>query len=64
MHAARQLEQCTLEEVHSLPDDGYKYELVRAQLFVTPALIAERGLVWHSFGAAEPLKIVVSELFA
>ena len=27
----------TLEEVHSLPDDGNKYELVRGQLFVTPA---------------------------
>ena len=26
----------TLEELHSLPDDGNKYELVRGQLFVTP----------------------------
>ena len=26
----------TLEEVHSLPDDGNKYELVRGVLFVTP----------------------------
>jgi Uma2 family endonuclease len=26
----------TLEEVHSLPDDGNKYELVRGELFVTP----------------------------
>ena len=28
--------QWTLEEVHSLPDDGNKYELVRGELFVTP----------------------------
>lgn len=28
--------QWTLEELHSLPDDGNKYELVRGQLFVTP----------------------------
>lgn len=27
----------TIEELHSLPDDGNKYELVRGQLFVTPA---------------------------
>ena len=26
----------TLQEVHSLPDDGNKYELVRGELFVTP----------------------------
>lgn len=28
--------QWTLAEVHSLPDDGNKYELVRGELFVTP----------------------------
>lgn len=26
----------TLEELHSLPDDGNKYELIRGDLFVTP----------------------------
>ncbi len=26
----------TLEEVHRLPDDGNKYELIRGELFVTP----------------------------
>jgi len=30
------LKRWTLEEVHSLPDDGNKYELVRGELFVTP----------------------------
>ncbi len=27
----------TLDELHRLPDDGNKYELVRGELFVTPA---------------------------
>lgn len=27
----------TLDELHALPDDGNKYELVRGELFVTPA---------------------------
>ena len=36
MHMATQLKRWTLEEVHSLPDDGNKYELVRGDLFVTP----------------------------
>lgn len=27
----------TLEELHSLPDDGNKYELIHGDLFVTPA---------------------------
>lgn len=26
----------TLEELHSLPDDGNKYELIRGELFMTP----------------------------
>ena len=36
MHMATVTKQWTLEEVHSLPDDGNKYELVRGELFVTP----------------------------
>ena len=28
--------QWTLEELHSLPEDGNKYELIRGELFVTP----------------------------
>ncbi len=36
MHMATTTKQWTLEEVHSLPDDGNKYELVRGALFVTP----------------------------
>jgi Uma2 family endonuclease len=33
---AATVKQWTIEEVHSLPDDGNKYELVRGELFVTP----------------------------
>lgn len=33
---APQTKVWTLEEVHSLPDDGNKYELIRGKLFVTP----------------------------
>ena len=36
MHMPSAIKQWTLEEVHSLPDDGNKYELVRGELFVTP----------------------------
>ncbi|MFI5309794.1 MAG: Uma2 family endonuclease [Gemmatimonadales bacterium] len=37
MHMAAPTRQWTLEELHSLPDDGNKYELIRGELFVTPA---------------------------
>ena len=39
MHMARKAESFvwTLEELDRLPDDGNKYELVRGELFVTPA---------------------------
>ena len=37
MQMAHQLKPWTLAELHRLPDDGNKYELVRGELFVTPA---------------------------
>lgn len=36
MHMAATTKVWTLEELHSLPDDGNKYELVHGELFVTP----------------------------
>ncbi len=36
MHMATQAKRWTLAELHRLPDDGNKYELVRGELFVTP----------------------------
>ena len=32
----QRIKQWTLRELHRLPDDGNKYELVRGELFVTP----------------------------
>ena len=38
MHMANRVrKKWTLEEFNSLPDDGNKYELIRGELFVTPA---------------------------
>ena len=36
MAMANAVKRWTLGELHSLPDDGNKYELVRGELFVTP----------------------------
>src|SRR5688572_6900462 len=36
MAVARAVKKWTLAELHRLPDDGNKYELVRGELFVTP----------------------------
>ena len=36
MHMALRSRAWTLAELHRLPDDGNKYELVRGELFVTP----------------------------
>ena len=35
----------TLEELHSLPDDGNKYELVHGELFVTPAPTVQHEVI-------------------
>lgn len=37
MAVATATRRWTLEELHSLPDDGNKYELIHGELFVTPA---------------------------
>lgn len=52
MHMATKLKRWTLEELHRLPDDGNKYELVRGELFVTPA----------PSPAHERLAVVVSDM--
>jgi len=36
MHMATRVKRWTLDEVHSLADDGNKYELIHGELFVTP----------------------------
>ena len=37
MHVAIETKHWTLDELHSLPDDGNTYEVIRGVLFVTPA---------------------------
>jgi Uma2 family endonuclease len=37
MAVALQTKRWTMSELHRLPDDGNKYEVVRGELFVTPA---------------------------
>ncbi len=37
MAMAAATKQWTLDELHSLPDDGNKYELIHGELYVTPA---------------------------
>lgn len=36
MHMPTRVNRWTLDEVHRLPDDGNKYELIHGELFVTP----------------------------
>jgi Uma2 family endonuclease len=36
MHMAANIKRWSLDELHRLPDDGNKYEVVRGDLFVTP----------------------------
>lgn len=37
MHMATIAKRWTLDELHALPEDGNKYEIIRGELFVTPA---------------------------
>jgi Uma2 family endonuclease len=45
MAVATQTKRWTLRELHSLPDDGNKYELVHGELFVTPAPSVEHETI-------------------
>jgi Uma2 family endonuclease len=50
MAMAERIKKWTLRDLHALPDDGNKYELVRGELFVTPAPTdahEELGAVLH-----------------
>ena len=65
MHMATEARPWTLEEVHRLPDDGNKYELVRGELFVTPApsvdhetIIARLARLFEPYVAANQLGLV------
>lgn len=59
---ATTIKRWTLEEVHSLPDDGNKYELLRGDLLVTPPpsvgheeIAAVLGEILHAYVAVHGL---------
>lgn len=65
MQMATQLTRWTLAELHRLPDDGNKYELVRGELFVTPpptdaheAVLSRLTRILDPFVAANDLGLV------
>ncbi len=65
MSVAPRVKSWTLEELHRLPDDGNKYELVRGELFVTPApsnvhemVIARLSMVLVPYVAEQKLGLV------
>ena len=45
MPVAAVAKRWTLEELHALPEDGNKYEVIRGELFVTPAPTPTHGTV-------------------
>jgi len=58
MQMADHLKRWTLAELHRLPDDGNRYELVRGELFVTPApSIAHEAIVNALASRIEPYVI-------
>jgi Uma2 family endonuclease len=65
MSLALAIKQWTLAELHSLPDDGNKYELIRGELFVTPAptdehetILAKLTRILEPYAAANALGYV------
>jgi Uma2 family endonuclease len=65
MGMAIETREWTLEDLHRLPDDGNKYELVRGELFVTPApavshemVLARLDMLLWPYVAAQKLGII------
>ena len=52
----------TLEELHSLPDDGNKYEVVHGELFVTPAPSPDHETILARLSAALTPYVSVNRL--
>jgi Uma2 family endonuclease len=51
MTVGERTKRCTLQELHSLPDDGNRYELIDGELFVTPTPSDVHQLVAAEFHA-------------
>ena len=65
MHMAASTKQWTLEELHGLPDDGNKYELIDGELYVTPppnpeheTILARLSRILESYVARQGLGFV------
>ncbi|HEY9466737.1 MAG TPA: Uma2 family endonuclease [Vicinamibacterales bacterium] len=65
MLMANETKRWTLAEVHSLPEDGNKYELIHGELFVTPAptyqhetILARLTRVLEPYVAANDLGLI------
>ena len=62
MLVAVDIKRWTLEELHSLPDDGNKYEVVRGVLFVTPAPTWQHESILAALSAALSPYVVANGL--
>lgn len=62
MHVAIDTKRWTLEELHSLPDDGNKYEVVRGDLFVTPAPTGQHESILAALSALLTPYVVANKL--
>ena len=56
------IKRWTLDELHSLPDDGNKYEVVRGVLFVTPAPTWQHESILAALSAALSPYVVANGL--
>ena len=62
MLVAIDIKRWTLDELHSLPDDGNKYEVVRGVLFVTPAPTWQHESILAALSAALSPYVVANGL--
>jgi Uma2 family endonuclease len=62
MHVATDTKRWTLDELHSLPDDGNKYEVVRGELFVTPAPTGQHESILAALSALLTPYVVANKL--
>ena len=62
MHVAIKTKVWTLDDLHSLPDDGNKYELVRGELFVTPAPTGQHESILAALSALLTPYVVANKL--
>ena len=62
MLVATDIKRWTLDELHSLPDDGNKHEVVRGVLFVTPAPTGQHESILAALSAVLTPYVVANKL--